>query len=306
LGAAITVTYHGAPGNARDTICMFKSDSSNIQQALAVQNLNGTMDGVLTFTAPLEAGTYNFRMLANGLSTVDVSNNVQVFDQAALNAFPVVADLQDTITVAYCEGPASESEWIGLYKEADPDGQYLSRQYLGGNTSGTLTFFAPQQAGTYNFRMGADGVAASQAVSNAVQVEKMIKGSTLKIVLQIGSPTMTVNGISAQIDPGGNVAPVIGEGRTFLPVRAIAENLGGTVQWKQDIQQIRVQMGNKIVYLWIGYAVARVDGNLVAIDAAPRIVNGRAMAPLRFVAESLGADVQWDASSQTVTVTYVY
>jgi hypothetical protein len=28
------------------------------------------------------------------------------------------------------------------------------------------------------------------------------------------------------------------------------------------------------------------------------------MLPLRFVAESLGADVQWEASTQTITITY--
>ena len=38
---------------------------------------------------------------------------------------------------------------------------------------------------------------------------------------------MTVNGVSRAIDPQGTV-PVIVESRTFLPIRAIVEALGGT------------------------------------------------------------------------------
>ncbi|MGB9730180.1 MAG: copper amine oxidase N-terminal domain-containing protein, partial [Thermoprotei archaeon] len=36
----------------------------------------------------------------------------------------------------------------------------------------------------------------------------------------------------------------------------------------------------------------------------PEIINGRTMLPLRFVAESLGADVQWDGTTKTITITY--
>jgi len=36
----------------------------------------------------------------------------------------------------------------------------------------------------------------------------------------------------------------------------------------------------------------------------PLILNSRTMLPLRFVAESLGADVQWDGSTRTITITY--
>ncbi|MGC8789790.1 MAG: copper amine oxidase N-terminal domain-containing protein [Caldisericum sp.] len=34
------------------------------------------------------------------------------------------------------------------------------------------------------------------------------------------------------------------------------------------------------------------------------MINGRTMLPLRFVAESLGADVQWDGTTKTITITY--
>ncbi|UKI36792.1 MAG: copper amine oxidase N-terminal domain-containing protein [Clostridiales bacterium] len=37
-------------------------------------------------------------------------------------------------------------------------------------------------------------------------------------------------------------------------------------------------------------------------DVAPRIVNDRAMLPARFVAENLGAFVEWDGDKQLVTI----
>jgi len=52
-----------------------------------------------------------------------------------------------------------------------------------------------------------------------------------------------------------------------------------------------------------------VNGVQKFIDASnnkvyPEIVNGRTMIPLRFVAENLGCDVQWDPNTQTITITY--
>ncbi|MGB9808516.1 MAG: stalk domain-containing protein [Caldanaerobacter sp.] len=34
------------------------------------------------------------------------------------------------------------------------------------------------------------------------------------------------------------------------------------------------------------------------------MINGRTMLPLRFVAENLGCDVQWDGTTKTITITY--
>ncbi len=61
--------------------------------------------------------------------------------------------------------------------------------------------------------------------------------------------------------------------------------------------------------MWIGNNKAVVDGNEELIDpgnsdVAPIILPpGRTMLPLRFVAEALGCEVDWDAQTRTVTVT---
>ena len=59
---------------------------------------------------------------------------------------------------------------------------------------------------------------------------------------------------------------------------------------------------NEIVLI-IGEKTAQVFGNNKINDVAPKVVNNRTMLPTRFVAESLGADVSWDAEKQLVTIT---
>jgi hypothetical protein len=59
----------------------------------------------------------------------------------------------------------------------------------------------------------------------------------------------------------------------------------------------------------IGRSNALVNGKSTPIDSTnakvvPQILNSRTMLPLRFVAEGLGADVQWEPSTQTITITY--
>ena len=59
---------------------------------------------------------------------------------------------------------------------------------------------------------------------------------------------------------------------------------------------------NQII-LTIGKKDASVFGKIKTNDVAPKIINDRTMLPARFVAESLGAVVEWDGDKQLVTIT---
>jgi hypothetical protein len=103
--------------------------------------------------------------------------------------------------------------------------------------------------------------------------------------------------------------PVIVAGRTLVPIRAVVESLGGTVAWDAASQTVTVSLDGTELKLVIGKSSALVNGKSTPVDStspnfAPQIVNSRTMLPLRFVAESLGADVQWEESTQTITITY--
>ena len=125
------------------------------------------------------------------------------------------------------------------------------------------------------------------------------------IELKIGKKIMFVNNEPKEID----VAPVIKEGRTLLPIRWVAEPLGADVGWDGTERKVTVSLGDVFIELWIGKSIARVNGVEKPIDpnnpkVVPMIIKGRTMLPVRFVAENLGADVLWDGTTRTVTIIY--
>lgn len=101
-----------------------------------------------------------------------------------------------------------------------------------------------------------------------------------------------------------DVPPVLRDGRTFLPLRAITEALGTDVQWDPTTQQITLSRGNQQAILRINNTtVTYGDGRTSSLDVAPFIQDGRTMVPVRFIAEFTGSQVHWDAETRTVTIT---
>ncbi|MCD8158607.1 MAG: MBL fold metallo-hydrolase, partial [Clostridiales bacterium] len=125
----------------------------------------------------------------------------------------------------------------------------------------------------------------------------------LVILLQIGSSVMSSNGIEKEIDEGRNTTPVIDNGRTLVPIRAIIEEFGGTVQWNQTAQTVILKYETDEIKLVIDSYTAYLNGETKALDAAPQIINGRTMLPIRFIAESFGFTVYWDDKNAVITIT---
>lgn len=124
--------------------------------------------------------------------------------------------------------------------------------------------------------------------------------SSLYVLLKVGSKDMEVNGMARTLD----AAPFIKDGRTLLPIRALIETLGGTVQWNAQTKTATVALGSRTMALTVGSTKALVNGSPVTLDVAPMIVKGRTFLPLRAVAENLGLDLAWEAATQTISLTY--
>ncbi|HLW49146.1 MAG TPA: copper amine oxidase N-terminal domain-containing protein [bacterium] len=101
---------------------------------------------------------------------------------------------------------------------------------------------------------------------------------------------------------GFDVPPQIDNGRVLVPMRGVFERLGATVVWNDQTQTVLAQRGATSVSLVIGSPQAVVNGQAIPIDVPPMVVDGRTMVPLRFVSQTLGSTVNWDASSSTVTI----
>ncbi len=57
------------------------------------------------------------------------------------------------------------------------------------------------------------------------------------------------------------------------------------------------------ILLTVGKNSAQINGNTVALDAAPVIINNRTMLPIRMIAETLGAGVEWNQAEKSVLIT---
>ena len=96
--------------------------------------------------------------------------------------------------------------------------------------------------------------------------------------------------------------PIIENGRTLVPIRAIFEKLGAEVEWFEESQQILVTKGTMKFAMKIGVPEIYSENKRVEIDVSPKIINGRTLVPVRAIAETIGADVSWDNENSTVII----
>lgn len=110
------------------------------------------------------------------------------------------------------------------------------------------------------------------------------------------SVSVTVNGQPATLNP----APVERAGRVFVPLRGVFERLGASVVYENGL--INAQGNGRTVSLHIGSTQATVGGQPQTLDVAPFIIGASTYVPLRFVAQALGAQVNWDNSNRIVAI----
>ena len=149
--------------------------------------------------------------------------------------------------------------------------------------------------GKYTFTMPASKVEVKAAFKqNASKPDQPAEETKTVVVMQIGSKTMFVNGKAYEKD----VAPVIMNDRTLVPIRFVTESLGGKVAWNEKEKEVVLTIDGKEIKMTIGKVLEKYG-------VAPVILNDRTYVPVRFVADELGATTTWDAVSKMVTVTKI-
>ena len=120
-----------------------------------------------------------------------------------------------------------------------------------------------------------------------------------EINMWLDNKTMTVDGKNMIMD----VAPFAVSGRTLVPVRFVAEALGKDVDWDNVTKTVIIKdKDGKELNLWMNRYEMSINGIMKEIDVAPIAVDGRTFVPIRFVAEELGAEVDWIQSTGTVVI----
>lgn len=155
-------------------------------------------------------------------------------------------------------------------------------------------------------------------------------GDNEELLLKIGDPYIYVNATEKfEIDPGRNTFPILLNNSTFVPMRSIIEQIGGTVSWNNTTKTAEfikdgtsIKMGtSKVVpkkyplYLNTQNSSKVLDvfevQNNIYIDNIPHptekkpiIINGRIYFPLRFISEKLNCEVNWNSIDKSILINY--
>ena len=114
--------------------------------------------------------------------------------------------------------------------------------------------------------------------------------------------TVTLDGKTIDCESYGSPATIV-EGRTLVPLRAIFESLGATVDWDKDTRTASSKLGDTQIKLTVGEKTLYKNGTAVALDVPATIINGRTMVPARAIADSYGVSVEWNKETRTVILT---
>lgn len=96
--------------------------------------------------------------------------------------------------------------------------------------------------------------------------------------------------------------PVNKDGTILVPMRAIFERLGAVISWNDTEHSVTATKGSVTIYLRIDSTEPTVNGITKPLEVPAQLINSNTMVPVRFISESLGAEVSWDQASQTVYI----
>ena len=99
-----------------------------------------------------------------------------------------------------------------------------------------------------------------------------------------------------------DVQPQTINGRTMVPIRAIFEAMGATVNWDASTKTAVCTKDNTTVKMTLNSTVGYINGTAFKMDVTPVIMNGRTLAPARYVAEAFGYYVNWDNMTRSVLI----
>lgn len=107
-----------------------------------------------------------------------------------------------------------------------------------------------------------------------------------------------IKGVNAKFD----TPPVIKSGRTLIPVKALSEAFGATVQWIGEERKVIITKGDIEIILKLDSNKIYVNGVESTIDVPATSINSRTVVPLSFIVQKLGLKVNWHGDSRDIEI----
>ncbi len=95
---------------------------------------------------------------------------------------------------------------------------------------------------------------------------------------------------------------IVGEGYTMVPIRAVFEQAGATVDWDQETQTASVTQGDHVVTIKYGDTAMYKNGERIELESPAIMLENRILIPVRAIAEAMDYAVTWDGSHSLVLV----
>jgi hypothetical protein len=175
---------------------------------------------------------------------------------------------------------------------------YLSDLALRTSSGSTLSYTPSFDETTYSYK---------------ATVPNSVTQVAVKATLEDSDATMKINNATVSDDTWSDYIS-LAEGNNAIQIRVTADD-GSIRTYQVTVTREYSASTTKTLKLWIGSTTAHVGDTAVTLDAAPFLykygANSYTMVPVRFIGEQgLGATVNWDAKTKTVTIikngTYVY
>lgn len=96
---------------------------------------------------------------------------------------------------------------------------------------------------------------------------------------------------------------VVTNDRLLIPLRTVSENLGADVEWNKEQNSVTINKNETQILLTFNSSTVSVNDTEVTLDAPAQLLAARTYVPLRFVSQTLGADVEWNQKSKQALIT---
>gem|GEM_PF-6544365 len=292
LPEAVTVTYQWQVADKADGTFTDIADATNATYVLTENEVGkylrvvATTDDVL-YTGTLSATT-EAPIAAKPIKPVEPpvdppkpSGGSSSGGFSGIYNYPVKIDDTDNATVKLDKNYAVEGDTVVI--TVTPDAGKKVAEVIVTNENDKMISVSKVGDNKYSFIMPKGKVNVSVVTSN-VDYDS-------HIILQINNRNICLNNRTITND----VAPVIVDNRTMVPIRVVTETLGGKADWNASTRTVTLTIDGKVLKMTI-------NEKILGFDAAPVIINNRTYVPIRYVAEKLGANVEWIAETQQIII----
>ncbi len=96
--------------------------------------------------------------------------------------------------------------------------------------------------------------------------------------------------------------PVIREGRTLIPLRAIVSALGAEVKWNAETKEVTIKRDSTVIVINTATNVTTINGKEVKVEEKSESLANRTYVPFRFIATTLGDKVNYDKATGEISI----